>query len=64
MLGSASLDGGLGESEFQFAFITPLEEWAVPRGTATPGQPMAEEAPSPKVKYQFKIYGLQWRILS
>ena len=56
MLGSASLDGGL-------HFITPLEEWAVPRGTATPGQPMAEaeQAPLPKVQYQLKFYGLQWR---
>ena len=44
MLGSASLDGGL-------HFITPLEEWAVPRSTATPGEPMAEaeQAPLPNV---------------
>ena len=55
--------GGGGLPEFQFAFITPREEWAVPGGTAIPGQPMAEEAPDnmPKVKYQFRIYGLQWR---
>ena len=56
MLGCASLGGGL-------HFITPLEEWAVPRSTATPGQPMAEaeQAHLPNVKYQLKFYGLQWR---
>ena len=56
MLGSALLDGGL-------HFITPLEEWAVPRSTATAGEPTAEaeQAHLPNVKYQLKFNGLQWR---
>ena len=34
--------GGGRKPEFKFAFITPREDWAVPGGTAIPGQPMAE----------------------
>ena len=40
-------------------FISPRKEWAVPGGTAIPGQPVAkvEQAPdtSPSAKNQFNI---------
>ena len=44
--------------------ISPREEWAVPGGTAIPGQPVAkvEQAPdtSPSSKNQFNIEDIQW----
>jgi len=44
---------------FCFSFFSPQEEWAVPGGTAIPGQPVAkvEQAPdtSPSAKNQFNI---------
>ena len=50
---------------FDIGFIFPPEgEWAVPGGTARPGQPVAksEQAPasSPSFKNQFNIVGPQW----
>ena len=50
---------------FLFSFkISPRKEWAVPGGTAIPGQPVAkvEQAPdtSPSSKNQFNIEVPQW----
>ena len=44
--------------------FSPVGEWAVPGGTARPGQPVekSEQAPasSPRSKNQFNIDGPQW----
>ena len=48
----------------QFKYYSPKGEWAVPGGTAIPGQPVgkSEQAPasSPKFKNQFNIVDPQW----
>ena len=45
-------------------YLLPIGSWAVPGGTAIPGQPVvrAEQAPdiSPSIKNQFNIEVPQW----
>ena len=52
------------ESLPSFVYFSPCGEWAVPGGTARPGQPVekSEQAPasSPQFKNQFNIDGPQW----
>ena len=55
------LELGLG---LDVCLFSPEREWAVPGGTARPGQPVekSEQAPasSPSCKNQFNIDGPQW----
>ena len=54
------------KKSFYFVLVnfSPKGEWAVPGGTARPGQPVekSEQAPasSPQFKNQFNIDGPQW----
>lgn len=56
--------GGRGILLLSLFFLLLLEEWAVPGGTAIPGQPVvrAEQAPniSPMSKNQFNIEVPRW----
>ena len=56
--------GNKGDILLLFVYFSPRGEWAVPGGTARPGQPVekSEQAPasSPQFKNQFNIDGPQW----